>query len=289
MASIQYFEPTSIEEAVSLLTQYKEEAKIVAGGTDLVVDMNKYLINPKYLVSINSIPNLDYIKFEQGQGVEIGATTTVAALQESSELKEKYPMIHQAACQFANMAVRNMATLGGNLCNAAPSADMAPGLIAIVLGAKAKIAGPNGERIIPLEEFFVGVNKTALQTGEILVAIQVPELPNNTKCVYYKYAVKSKSDLPVVGVAVAATIEPKEKIFQDIKIALSNVAPTPMRARNAEDLLKGKKIDEALIDKCAQAAADEANPRPGSIRASAEYKKAMVKVYTKKALMEFIS
>ncbi len=286
MMGMRYYEPQSVSEAVSLLDKYKGEAKVVAGGTDLVVGMNNYHIVPKCLVNLNTISGLDCLKFKEGMGLKIGALATITSLQESEELKEKYPMIYQAANQFANPAIRNMATVGGNLCNAAPSADMAPSLIA--LAAKVKIAGPNGERIIPLEEFFAGAKKTVLQAGEMLVEIKVPELPSNAKGVYFKYAMKSKADLPVVGVAVVVVLD-EDEICRDIKIVLSNVAPMPIRARSAEDLLKGKKADNELIEQCGQAAYDEARPRAGSTRVSAEYKKEMVKVFTKKLLREIIA
>lgn len=285
MVDMKYYEPVNVNEAVSLFDKYKENAKVVAGGTDLVVSLNNYYVKPKCLINLNTIPDLDHIKFEKGQGVKIGALATISSLRRSKELKQKYPMIYQAANQFANPTIRNMATVGGNLCNAAPSADMAPSLVA--LGAKVKIAGPNGERIILLEDFFAGAKKTVLQAGEILVEIQVPELPPNTRGAYIKYAMKSKADLPVVGVAVVATVD-KEKVCQDVKIVLSNVASTPIRARSAEDLLKGKKINDDLIAQCGQAAYDEARPRAGSFRVSAEYKKEMAKVFTGKLVKEII-
>jgi carbon-monoxide dehydrogenase medium subunit len=282
MRVLDYFEPTSVNEAVSLLAEY-EEAKLIAGGTDLIVDMNKKNESPKYLININTIPNLNYIEYQPGQGLKIGALTTIAALRKSDVISEKYSIIQQATRQFANIAVRNAATVGGNLCAAVPSADMVPGLIA--LGAKVKIAGPQGEKVIPLEEFFVGAKKSVLQKDEILVEIQVPEQPENTRGIYYKFSKRGEGDLPIVGVAVVMTLDSNKEICQDIKIALGNVASTPMRAYQAESLLRGMKIDDALIDSCVQAAADEANPRK-SYRASVEYKKAMVKVFTKKAICE---
>lgn len=285
MRVLDYFEPNSVNEAISLLAKL-EGAKIYAGGTDLIVDMNKNNENPRYIIDIKRIPNLDYIDYQPGEGLKIGALTTIAALRKSDVIIQKYPIIHQSTLQFANIAVRNLATLGGNLCAAVPSADMAPGLIA--LGAKAKIEGPDGERVIPVEEFFVKAKKSCLQKDELLVEIQVPEQPENTRGIYHKFSKRGEGDLPIVGVAVVLTLDSTKEICQDIKIALGNVAPTPMRAHNAESILRGKKIDEALIDRCVQAAADETNARV-SYRASVEYKKDMVKVFAKKAIYDAIA
>ncbi len=287
MRGFEYFEPSTVSESISLLDKYKEEAKVIAGGTDLLVEMKQAHISPKYLINIKTIPGLDYINYDPNEELRIGALTTIRALEKSTEIRQRYPIIYQAVSHFGTISVRNMATLGGNLCNAVPSADTAPGLIA--LSARAKIVGPDGEKTVPLENFFTGSGKTVLKTGEILVEIQVPVPPANTKGVYLKYTMRSKTDLPVVGVAVVATLEPKDKVCRDIKIVLGNVAPTPMRAHNAEEIIRGKRIDEAIIDRCAQAASDEAHPRPGSIRASVEYKKAMVKVFTEEAIREAVA
>lgn len=285
MRVLDYFEPTSVKEAISLLAKY-EEAKVIAGGTDIIVDMNKNNESPRYIIDIKNIPNLDYIDYKPGQGLKIGALATIAALRKSDVIIQKYAIIQQATLQFANIAVRNVATLGGNMCAAVPSADMAPGLIA--LGAKVKIAGVKGERVIPVEDFFVGSKKSALQKDEILVEIQVPEQAENTQGIYYKFSKRGEGDLPIVGVAVVITLDSQKEICQDIKIALGNVAPTPMRALNAESILRGKKIEDALIESCVQAAADETNARV-SYRASVEYKKEMVKVFAKKAIYEAIA
>ncbi len=287
MRDFEYFEPSTVSEATFLLTKYKEEVKIIAGGTDLLVEMKQDNIGPKYIINIKTIPGLDYIIYDAKEGLRIAALTTIRALEKSSELRRRYPVISQVASQFGNIPVRNVATLGGNLCNAVPSADTAPALIG--LSARAKMVGTDRESIIPLEDFFTGSGSTALKTGEMLVEIQLPVPPANTKGVYLKYAIRGKSDLPVVGVAVVVTLVPKDKVCRDIKIVLGNVAPTPIRARSAEEIIRGKRIDEAIIDRCAQAASDEAHPRPGSIRASAEYKKAMVKVFTKQAIKEAVA
>ena len=280
----QYLEPTSIEEAISILSEYGNKAKIIAGGTDLLVQIRSKTIRPEYLVDISRIPKLDYK--EENDGLRIGALTTIRALEKSAELHQRYPVISQAAGQLGSVAVRNMGTLGGNLCNAAPSAETAPALIG--LSARAKIVGPDGERVVPLENFFVGPGETVLKKGELLVEIQVPPMPPDTKAVYLKHAIRGSIDLAIVGVAAIVTLEPGSNVCKDIKLVLGAVAPTPMRAHQAEEIIKGKKIDDALIDKCAQVASDESRPIT-DVRASDWYRKEMVKVFTRRAIKEAIA
>lgn len=280
----QYLEPTSIEEAISILSEYDGKAKIIAGGTDLLVQIRNKTIRPEYLVDISRIPKLDY-KEENG-GLRIGALTTIRALEKSAELHQRYPVISQAAGQLGSVAIRNMGTLGGNLCNAAPSAETAPALIG--LSARAKIVSPDGERVVPLENFFVGPGETVLKKGELLVEIQVPPMLPDTKAVYLKHAIRGTIDLAIVGVAAIVTLEPGSNICKDVKLVLGAVAPTPMRARQAEEIIRGKKIDDALIDKCAQVASDESRPIT-DVRASQWYRKEMVKVLTRRAIKEAIA
>lgn len=280
----QYLEPTSIEEAISILSEYGNKAKIIAGGTDLLVQIRSKTIRPEYLVDISRIPKLDYK--EENDGLRIGALTTIRALEKSAELHQRYPVISQAAGQLGSVAVRNMGTLGGNLCNAAPSAETAPALIG--LSARAKIVGPDGERVVPLENFFVGPGETVLKKGELLVEIQVPPMPPDTKAVYLKHAIRGSIDLAIVGVAAIVTLEPGSNVCKDIKLVLGAVAPTPMRAHQAEEIIKGNKIDDALIDKCAQVASDESRPIT-DVRASDWYRKEMVKVFTRRAIKEAIA
>lgn len=283
MRDFEYFEPSSVNEAITLLAKYKEEAKIMAGGTDLMVNLKHDVIRPKYIINIGTIPGLNYIKFDHGEGLRIGALTTMRVLIESTELRRRYSVISQAASQLGNPAVRNVATLGGNLCNASPAADTAPALIGLSAGAK--IVCSDGERVIPLEKLFTGPHSSALKTGEMLTEIQVPVPSANTKGVYLKRGGRGVTDLAIVGVAVIAILEPKDEVCSDIKIVLGSVAPTPIRAYSAENVIRGQKITEALIDKGVQAAADEAHPI-SDCRSSAEYRAILLKVYVRRALRE---
>lgn len=281
----EYIEPTTIQEAISSLVKYDDRAKVIAGGTDLLVQMREKTIRPDYVVDITNIPGLDYINYDEKQGLSIGALTTIRSLEKSAELRMKYPVISLAASKLGSVAIRNLGTLGGNLCNAAPSAEMAPALIG--LSANAKIVYPGGERIVPLENFFTGPGTTLLKKGEILVKIQVPIPSPNTKGIYLKHAIRESIDLAIVGVAVITTLESKNKVCKDIKIVLGAVAPTPMRACNAEEVIRGKRMDENLIEKSAEVASSEAKPIT-DVRASAWYRTEMVKVLTRQALREFL-
>lgn len=279
-----YLEPATIEEAVSLLGKYDGKAKVVAGGTDLVVQIREKLIAPEYVVDIGYISGLDRIDYDETQGLRIGALATIRAIEKSSKICQVYPAIAQSAGLLGSVAIRNVATIGGNLCNAAPSADTAPALIG--LSAKGKIIGPDGEKIVSLEEFFTGPGCIVCEPGELLVEIQVPVPSPGTRGVYLKHG-RSAIDLATVGVAVIMTMEPGA-VCRDVKIVLGAVAPTPMRARKAEEVLRGKKVEPALIEKSAQAAADEARPIT-DVRASAEYRKEMIKVYTRRAIAQLVA
>lgn len=170
-----YLEPKTTEEAISLLDKHGDKARVIAGGTDLLIQVRNKVINPKQVIDIGYISSLDYIDYDDNRGLRIGALTTIRALETSAMLQKRYPVISQAASQLGSFAIRNVATIGGNLCNAAPSAETAPALMA--LSASARIIGPNGEGIVPLEDFFTGPGTTVLEKGELLVEIQVPVLP----------------------------------------------------------------------------------------------------------------
>lgn len=282
----EYIKAKTVKQAISLLSKYDGKAKLIAGGTDLVTQMRQKEIRPQYVIDISGIPGLNNIDYDNKHGLTIGALTTIRALEMSAELQRRYPIISQAASQMGSIAIRNMGTIGGNLCNAAPSAETAPSLIG--LRAKAKIAGPNGERTVPLEDFFTGPGSTVLETGELLVELQVPKTSPGTRGIYFKHSIRGTVDLAIVGVAVIVTMDTASDICRDASIVLGAVAPTPMRARSAEDIIRGKKINDALINKSAQAASDEARPI-SDVRASAQYRKDMVKVFTRRALQEAIT
>jgi len=283
MGPFEYFEPLSIEETVSLLKKYGDKAKVLAGGTDLVPQMKEKTTRPEFVISIGRIANLDYIRLDGEKGLKIGALTTIRSIEQSPQLQPKYGLICQSASQTASIAVRNVATVGGNLCNASPSADIATALMA--LSAKTKLVSPAGERIVPLEDFILGPGATALKTDELLTEIQIPSPPAHTAGVYIKYTTRGGEELALIGVAALLTLSAGDGTCTEAKLALGAVAPTPIRARRAEGVLKGKKIDQELIEKAALTASDESSPID-DIRGSAEYRREMLKVFARDAIRQ---
>lgn len=279
----KYFAPETLEEACSLLSEHKDNARVIAGGTDLLLKMRQGDVLPKYIINIRNIPEQDYIVYDEKKGLRIGSLTTICSIKTSSLIQEKFGILAQAASQLGTVQIRNQATIGGNVCNAATSADTIPALL--VLGASVKIVAAGGERTIPIEDFFVGPGQTVLKADEIVVEIRVPNLPPRSAGVYMKHTIRKALDLAIVGVAAIATLD--GEVLGDVKIALGTAAPTPIRARGAEDILKGQKIDEKLIEKAAQTASDESSPRD-SMRSSAEYRKKMLKVLVGRAVRQAI-
>jgi carbon-monoxide dehydrogenase medium subunit len=256
-------------------------AQILAGGTDLLVRMKFREITPHHVVDISHIPGLRYVKLDERKNLLIGALTTVRQLEDPL-IKERYPAISEAVESFASVPVREMATVGGNLCNASPSADLAPPLM--VAEGKLKITGPNGTRVIQIEEFFEGPSESALRRGEILTEIQVPTPKTGTGARFIKVA-RSMQDLAKVNVAVLVRID--KGVVTKARIALGAVAPFPMRARKAEKNLEGKKINEAILEEVKETAAGETKPIT-DVRSTAEYRRKLCGTLVKRALVTAI-
>ena len=278
LPKFQYLAPKSLEEACVLLGRYGPEARVLAGGTDLLVKMKSGLLKPAYLVSLKRVSELKGIYHQPGVGVVIGARTTHNELVSSPVLAAHFRSVSAAAATMAGYQIRNTGTLGGNLANAVPSADLPPILIA--LAAKVRLVGPASERTLELEEFFVAPGKTVLQPGEILASVIIPEQAT-TGSNYRKFGLRQAEASAVVGVASAVTMQ--DDVMQDVRIALGAVAPTPMRARQAETLLRGQKVNEKLIAMAAGFAAAVARPI-SDIRASAEYRQHLVDVFTRESI-----
>ena len=281
MKSFEYRKASSLEEAFRLLQEFGEEAKMLAGGTDLFIQMRNMAPQPKILIDLKGIPGMDQLSYDPAVGLRIGALASIHRLETSPLLKEKFGVIAQGAASLGSYQIRCRATLGGNICNASPAADMLPGLIS--LGAQAKAAGPGGERFLPLEGLFAGPGRTNLQPGEILTEVQVPPLPEPMGCHYTKHSIRKAMDLAVVGVAVVLSSNSQKGRCEKAKIALGAVGPVPMRATKAEDCLKGQKLDEGLVSRAALLASEESQPIT-DIRASGEYRREMVRVITERAL-----
>jgi len=274
----EYVSPQSVQEACALLVQYGDSARVLAGGSDLLVKMKDGLMKPAYLVSLKNLDSLKAIRYETGTGVIIGARATHNEVMNNRLLQEKYRSVCEAAHSMAADQIRNIGTVGGNLVNAVPSADLPPILIA--LDARARIVGSSGERTIALEDFFLGPGKTVLEKGEILAEIIIPDQPT-TGSNYIKFGLRRAGALAVAGVASSVTVS--DGTCRDVRVVLGAVAPTPMRARQAENVLRGKKISRELIDEAGRIAAAESKPI-SDIRGSIEYRRNLVNVLTRRSL-----
>ncbi len=275
----EYHEPISLQEALEALDRYRNEAKVLAGGTDVLVSIKRERINPKYVVYIKSIPDLNYIDYSQQDGLKIGALATHQAVANSPLVREDYALLATACNKVGTPQVRNVGTIGGNICMAGPSQDTIPPLLA--LEAKLKLVSLNGERILPIDKFFIAPFQTALNETELLTEIQIPTLPPRSASGYLWRTKITAVDETMVGVAVLMTLDPTGGLCQDIRIGLCSVAPTPMRARQAEAVLKGKKIDDRLVEQAAQVAATETRPR-----SRADYRRRMTTILVKQAINE---
>jgi aerobic carbon-monoxide dehydrogenase medium subunit len=278
MKSFEYFAPATLSEACQLLAAHNGEARVIAGGTDLLLKMKAGTLRvaPKAIVNIKRLPELRGISNLQPQ-ISIGALTTLEELRHSPLIREHCPALAEAANTMASVQIRNMATVGGNLCNAAPSGDLAPILIA--LEALAVISGLSGSRRIPLDEFFIGPGQTALALGELLLSIEVP--PPNGCSLYLKRAPREHMDIAVVGVGLSLRLEDGRCI--SARVVLGAVAPIPMRARRAEAELTGGPLTAERISRAARLAAEEAKPID-DVRSSAWYRLRMVEVLTRRGL-----
>lgn len=282
LPDFDYYMPESLQEACSLLAEKGPGARVLAGGTDLLNKMKHGLAAPEALISLKKLSQLTIIDYVPGKGVIIGARATHNAIANSALLQEKYLSICEAAHHMANNQVRNAGTIGGNIVNAVPSADLPP--ILISLGALITLAGTKGERVMPLEDFFAGPGKTVIARDEILTEVIIPD-NTLTGSTYIKFGLRRSGALAVVG--VAAAIEMDGDICKNARIALGAVAPVPMRAKNAEAMITGKAVDEELLEQAGVCASTECKPI-SDLRGSEEYRRDMVRVFTKRALRKAI-
>jgi aerobic carbon-monoxide dehydrogenase medium subunit len=276
--SFEYLRPKTIPEAVAMLQQHGGEAKILSGGQSLIPMMKLRLARPGFLIDINRIAGLSYVK-EEGGYLKIGGLTREAEVEASPLVRTKYPILLDTAHVIADPQVRNMATVGGNLAHGDPANDHPATMMA--LGAQVVATGPKGERVIAIENFFLSLFSTALQPEEILTEIRIPVPPSRSGGAYFKLE-RKVGDFATAAVAVQLTLDDKGTC-QKVGIGLTNVGPTPVKARKAEEFLRGKKLDEANIHQAAQLAADESAPS-ADLRGPVEYKKGLVKELAKRAL-----
>ena len=277
-----FYQPTTLQEASRLLKEKGPGGRFLAGGTDLVIAMKEKGLLPNYIVDLKRVPGMSGIREKPDGSISLGALTTMYEIETSPLIKKKFHFLAQSAAEVGSIQIRNRATIGGNMCNATPSADTAPPLIA--LGATAKISGGAGERSISLEEFFRGPGQSVLEADEILREISIPQTSEDLVGEYIKFSPREMMDLAYVGVAVLYDFETKRKTCSGVRIVLGAVAPRPIRAKRAESTLEGQSLSEALAEKAGNIAAEEAKPI-SDVRSSADYRRAMVAAMTKRALL----
>jgi len=307
MKKFDYFKPKTLEEALTLLAKYGEKAKLIAGGTDVIVMIKHKTMAPDVLISLQGIPGLDQIKFNGS--LSIGPMVTHRAIEKSEVIRKNFSALTDAADFLGSIQIRNVATIGGNICTAAPSADTATPLL--VLGTQVRIKSLKEERTIPIEEFFKGPGKTVLKPGELVKELIIPKPLPNTGSAYYKLQRRLALDLPILGVSVFLSLdknkvtcsdmfcttspissilhkmEEDQIVCKEVRIALGVAAPTPLRAVKAEALLRGKKLSDELLEEVAATASKEAQPRD-SIRGEAWYRRDMIRVLVKRMAMKSI-
>lgn len=278
-----YYAPASVSGVIALLDELGPEAKILAGGTDLLVKMKNGVLRPSALISLKNLPQLRGVRYEAGRGVVIGARTSPTELMTSPVLLERFRSVSEAAHQMANHQIRNLGSIAGNLVNAVPSADLPPILIA--LDASITLVGRAGARSVALRDFFTGPSCCVIEGAEIMTEIVLPDQDTTGSC-YMKLGLRRAGALAVVGVATAVTMDGTRIV--DSRVALGAVYPTPVRAYEAEDMVRGHVWSDELLDRAGEEAACCSLPI-SDIRGSAEYRREMVRVYTKRAYSRAIT
>ena len=272
--------PQSLDDCLKILAQHGAHAKLVAGGTDLLPQMKNGVTRPRVVVDLSGVERVRQIHAGNGQGLRIGAAVTAREIELHSAMRGGYQPIAESGALVGSIQVRNLATVGGNICNAAPSADMAPPLVA--LEAQAVIAGPKGERRVPVADFFTGVRKTVLAPDEVLVEFVVPAPGAHSGGQYLRHTPRRELDIAVVGVASQLTMT--NGTCTKARIALASVAPTPVRATAAERALEGQAVTPQLIERAATLAVEAAKPINDQ-RGSVEFRKHLVRVLTRRTLI----
>jgi carbon-monoxide dehydrogenase medium subunit len=276
--AFEYLRPNTLPEAIALLQQYGDDAKILSGGQSLIPMMKFRLARPSHLIDINRISGLSYIK-EEGGYLKIGGLVREAELEDSPLIRQKYPILFDTSRVIADPQVRNMATLAGNLAHGDPANDHPATMMA--LGAEIVAVGPQGERVIPVANFFITLFTTDLRHGEIVTEIRIPTPPPRSGGAYLKLE-RKVGDFATAAVAAQVTVD-QEGNCQKAGIALTNVGAIPIKVANAEEFLRGRKLNETNITLAAQMAAEAAQPS-SDLRGPEEYKRGLVKELTRRAL-----
>lgn len=281
MVKFDYLEPESLPAACDLLEQHPDDGKVIAGGTALLIWMRMGLLKPSLLISLEKIPEFNYIRHDDIDGLRIGAGARHREIELAPAVRSRYPLLYETFRKVAQPRIRNMGTIGGNLCQGDPLTD--PGAALIALDAEITLTGSSGKRVLALEQFFVDYYQTDLRPGEILTEIHVPPAAKRLGWSHIKFTPRSAEDFATVGVAL--TLSGEKDHCEDIRLALNSVAPTIIRARRAENVLRGKKITDELMQEMGEIAAAETDPIDDN-RGSSEYKRELVKVLVRRAAKE---
>ena len=277
--SFELLQPHSVDEAVELLARHGDEARAIGGGTTLIILMKQRALHYPYLVDLQTIPGLNQISTEN-DAVRIGALTTHRAVELSSVIREAFPLITEAFSKIGNVRVRQTASVGGNLAHADYRLDPPPPLL--VLGAEVGVRGPNGSRTIPIKDFFRGLYETALEPGELIVDVRIPFMPAKSKAVYLRYSSLSGNDWPCLG--VAALMVERNGRSRELRLALGGVAATPVLIEGL-DLKGDRSLDENVIERLLDTVDEQISPS-SDLRGSEWYKRKMVRVFVRKAIMQ---
>lgn len=280
MKEFEYLEPTSLQQALEWLNTHRGRARVLAGGTDLYLRLRKRVFLPDYIIDLKRVRGLDYIGSDGQRGLRIGPTALQADITDSPLVQKDFPALAEAAHWVGSVQTRNRATVVGNLCNASPAADTVPALLGY--GARVKIASVQGERTVPLEEFFAGPGKTVLQDNELVAEVLVPAPQPRTGGAFFR---RTRTAMDIAVVCGAAVLSLADGACRDVRIALGAVAPTPIRAPRAERALQGQVLTERVIEEASRIASEEARPID-DVRSTEEYRREMVRVLTRRGLTQ---
>lgn len=286
LPQFEYLAPHTTEELAGLLSKHRDKARIIAGGTDLLPSMKDRLVRPEYVIDIGNLTSMNGITERGGKELVIGAATRLAELEHSPLIKDRYHALHQATITVGAAQVRAMASVGGNICNASPAADLPPALIAF--GAKLNLFSRQGPREMDLEDFIIGNRKTALREGEFLESIVLPPPPPGSASAFTDMTRREAMEIAMVNVAVNLVLDAGTGKLGRVAIIMGAVAPHPLRARRAEALLQDQKPDDAVLERAAEAAAAETRAID-DFRASAAYRREVARVLVGRALREALA
>ena len=280
MRRFEYLEAHTLRQTIGMLQRHGSQARVVAGSTDFLVRWRAGFWSPDYVVNIQRVPGLSRVVYSRSNGLRLGALVTIQTLEQHPAIRRHYPALASAAASFAGVQVRNLATVGGNICNASPSGDMLPALLAY--GAECRLSGPDGHRQVAMDQLFTGPGQTVLAQDEVLTEITLPPPPANTGALYIKHSPRGAMDIATVGVSSMVAVD-RSGTCTEARIALGAVAPTPLRAYAAEDMLRGQKLDAELLQAATDQAVSQASPID-DVRGTAGYRRQMVGVLTRRTL-----